>query len=91
MLRKDAETSIHITVSKMSGLETVTAKDTTIDVLTIGNQLALTPSATHEANVYDMNGSHIATLTQATPVTPALVAGVYIITTGSRSVKMRIK
>ena len=91
MLRKDAKSAIHITVSKMSGLETVTDKDTTIDVLTIGNTLALAPSATHEANVYDMNGSHIATLTQASPVTPALVAGVYIITADSRSVKMRIK
>ena len=46
MLRKDARNvNPYYCLSKMSGLETVTAKDTTIDVLTIGNQLALTPSA----------------------------------------------
>ena len=91
MLRKDADSTIHITVSPMSGLDTVTDKDDTTEVLTIGNTLALIPSAAHEAKVYDLNGSHIATLTQASPVTPALASGVYIITTGHRSVKMRIK
>lgn len=90
MLRKDADSAILITVSKTSGLETMADKDTTIDILTIGNTLALAPSATHDAKVYDLNGSHIATLTQSSPVTPALAAGVYIITTGNSSVKMRI-
>lgn len=97
MLRKDAVSSIPLTVSPdfivpgTSGIDTIVPGPSDTVPFTINEgTICLTSTSVDEASVYDISGRHITGLTQSAPRTCALPHGVYIVTTTSRSYKVRI-
>lgn len=95
MLRKDAVSSFHITVSDthiqsgMTGIDGTYA-DRITPVIITNETIMLSPSATTAADIYDTNGRLIARLTPAAPVSPPLPHGIYIVSAGPHSQKVTL-
>lgn len=97
MLSEDATSTFHVAVSPksikadMSGIDNIASEsDHTMPFITSHDTIRLISPSVTEATIYDTRGMLIAGLTQSSPLSPILPQGIYIVTTPTRSYKVRI-